>query len=416
MASFEATDTSDPNTVRKYEGSPLWKTWMKDYRLRQITSLGELDEFIEQNSSAKYNSWDVETRSLMPSIANVCGHCLSFDGREGVYIPTGHVNFPNQNLNPEEVWKRVIRLIETKRTVVYNAGFEGRLVRELGLPIVIDSETFIDCYLYRWLYNSSDKTMGLKDSAFRELGIEMLEISMVPGCLQTKAKSSVAFHMTDPRDATLYAAADPVFTLNLLAKYKPKVDSEQSFIIQLEHQIWNVLFEMMGNPVRIDRFKLLQAKEDLVHWAELVREKLYASAGGPFNIDSPAEVGKVLLKLGVPLERTGNTKAMNYQTGADALKEFADQYPIVDDILYYRSLVKELHTYVDVLLESTTTESTDVVFRFQSAGAPTGRFSSGGVDESDEDFVGMNVQAVPSASAYNKGFFHKISNLRKSEI
>jgi len=416
MSVFEPTDTFDPSTVRRYEGSPLWKPWMKQYRLHQIVSLEQLDQYLEQNAAAKYNSWDVETRSLMPSIANVCGHCLSFDGKEGVYIPTGHVNFPDQNLNPEEVWKRIIRLIETKRTVVYNAGFEGRLVRELGLPIVVDWEMFIDCYLYRWLYNSTDKGMGLKESTFKELGVEMLEITEVPGCLQTKARSSVAFHMTDPRDATLYAAADPVFTLGLLARYKPVVDSQQKFIVQLEHEIWNVLFEMMGNPVRIDRFKLLQAKEDLVHWISLVRERLYVSAGGEFKIDSPAEVGKVLIKLGVPLERTGNVKAVNYQTGADALAEFSEQFPIVDDILYYRSLVKELSTYVDVLLDSTSSESTDVVFRFQSAGAPTGRFSSGGVDDSDEDFVGMNVQSVPSASAYRKGNFHLVRNIGRDEI
>jgi DNA polymerase I-like protein with 3'-5' exonuclease and polymerase domains len=112
--------------------------------------------------------------------------------------------------------------------------------------------------------------------------------------------------------------------------------------------------------------------------------------------------------VGIPLNK--NEKTGKVKTGADEIEGLAKQYPIIENILLYRSLVKERSTYVDALLECTTEEKPFAVFKYRSVGAPTGRFASGGVEVGDPVYAPMNVQSIPSASAYQKAVTHLIKN------
>jgi hypothetical protein len=133
---------------------------------------------------------------------------------------------------------------------------------------------------------------------------------------------------------------------------------------------------MENNPITIDRGYLRQAKNELEHWITVVAKRIYRLAGREFNIGSPAEVGKMLKDMKVPIktnEKTGNAK-----TGADEIEELAKEHPICEGILLWRSLIKEKSTYVEALLDCTSEEKPNAVFKFRSVGAPTGRFASGG--------------------------------------
>jgi DNA polymerase I-like protein with 3'-5' exonuclease and polymerase domains len=129
-------------------------------------------------------------------------------------------------------------------------------------------------------------------------------------------------------------------------------------------------------------------------------------SGEVFNLDSPKEVARVLEKMGVSLPRTEKD---NPETSAKALTPLIKQYPIIDDILFYRSLVKERTTYVEPLLNCTSEKKSTVVFKFTAPGAPTGRFSSGGVDEGDPCYAPMNVQAIISSAGYRLARCRKVS-------
>jgi hypothetical protein len=109
------------------------------------------------------------------------------------------------------------------------------------------------------------------------------------------------------------------------------------------------------------------------------------------------------------LKRTENLKQENYETNAKALEPLSKEFPVIDDLLFYRSIVKERSTYVDPLLKCTSEDHPSVIFRFVSIGAPTGRFSSGGVDEGDSMYAPMNPQAITSASDYKKAKVRKVA-------
>lgn len=65
---------------------------------------------------------------------------------------------------------------------------------------------------------------------------------------------------------------------------------------------------------------------------------------------------------------------------------------------------------MDALLNHTSEEKPEAVFKFKSVGAPTGRLASGGVDEGDLVYAPMNVQAIPSSSKYRKANCHLVKN------
>jgi DNA polymerase-1 len=262
--------------------------------------------------------------------------------------------------------------------------------------------------VYRWLYDSDKKQFNLKDAAWEICGQEMNLIHDVPGIKKGKKSRDIDFSLSNPEEACLYAAADPVFSLAVLDICKPEVDREQGFVADMEHQLLGTLGRMTKNRITIDRAFLQQAQLDLERWIENTALSIYAKLGEEIDLGSNKEVSRVLKKMGVPLKRTQNEKQENYETNAKALQPLAREFPIVEDILFYRSIVKEMSTYVKPLLDATSEDSPSVIFRFVSIGAPTGRFSSGGVDEGDSMYAPMNPQAITSASDYKKAKVRKV--------
>lgn len=399
------TDTFEPATQEKYKDSPLWKPWMAQFRLFRITSLEELKEYLEKNSTAQCVAWDVETTSLNPTPDTICGHCLSFDGREAVYIPVRHKTNPEKNLDPQLVWDMIRPVMDRMVVLVWNLMFEGKLARRYQWERPTQLTHWHDTMVTRWLWDPVDKQIGLKDSCKRITQHEMLEIHEVPGVFWTekvktgKSTNTVKhldFSKSDPDDAVLYAAADPLFTHQLDAFLHPLVQKEQQFIQNLEHQLLDVLLDMEQNKVFIDRAFLMQAGRDLTLWASIIAQQIFEMVGREFDLGSPAKVGEVLAEKGVNL---GRTKTGKLCTAAKEIEKLAGEHPIIDLILYHRSLIKENSTYVSPLLAATSDEDPYTSFKFKSVGAPTGRFSSGGATE-EEDFAEMNAQSIPGADAY----------------
>ena len=404
-----AVDTFSSDTQQRFGKSHLWKPWMKERRLYQITSLSELKEFFQRGNSFRRISLDFETRDLSRTWQSVCGFCLSFTDKEGIYVPIKHVNYPSMNLDPDQTWEMILDEIRDRLVVVYNWEFEGTILRNKGVYRTINLNTLNDAMVYRWLYDSDKKQFNLKDAALELCQREMNLIHEVPGIRKGKRSREIDFSLSDPEEATLYAAADPIFSLSVLDICKPVVDKEQGFIANLEHALLGTISKMQDNRVTIDRAFLQQARLDLNRWIDSTARNLYDQLGEEIDLNSNREVTRVLKGMGVPLKRTKNEKQENYETNAKALEPLAKEYPIIEDLLFYRSIVKERSTYIDALLNCTSEENSSVIFRFVSIGAPTGRFSSGGVDEGDPRYAPMNVQAISSASGYKKAKVRKVA-------
>lgn len=103
--------------------------------------------------------------------------------------------------------------------------------------------------------------------------------------------------------------------------------------------------ELLG--VRVDADSLKEYGAQLVVRIEQLEQAIYEQAGEEFNINSPKQLGVVLFEnLKMP---NGKKTKTGYSTAADVLEKLAPDYPIVSDILEYRTLTKLKSTYADGL-------------------------------------------------------------------
>lgn len=126
-----------------------------------------------------------------------------------------------------------------------------------------------------------------------------------------------------------------------------KLNGQEKLFYEIEMPLAKVLasMEITGFLVDSDSIeeygRVLEKRID-----ELVRE-IYSLAGEEFNINSPKQLGAVLFeKLGIPAKK--KTKS-GYSTNAEVLEGLAQDYPIVDFVLQYRTLAKLKSTYCDGL-------------------------------------------------------------------
>ena len=137
-----------------------------------------------------------------------------------------------------------------------------------------------------------------------------------------------------------------------------------------------VLAAMECEGVRIDTAALRSISEKLTARLTELEKQAFEIAGGPFNLNSPAQVGEVLFgRLQIdPKARKNRTGS--WQTGEDVLEKYAATQPIVRLILEIRGLRKLLATYVNALPKLINPDTGRIHTTFNQTTTATGRISS----------------------------------------
>ena len=134
-----------------------------------------------------------------------------------------------------------------------------------------------------------------------------------------------------------------------------------------------VLADMEREGVRIDGEALHEYGENLTGRIASLEASIYEQAGEKFNINSPKQLGLILFeKLQMPHAKKTKT---GYSTAADVLEKLAPEYPIVSDILEYRTLSKLKSTYADGLANFIEADGR-IHTSFKQTVTATGRLSS----------------------------------------
>lgn len=164
----------------------------------------------------------------------------------------------------------------------------------------------------------------------------------------------------------LYASTEIVFD-------KLKELGMETLYRELEMPLSKVLFDMEKEGVLVDKEELIRYGESLVDRIDELQKAVYEAAGEEFNLNSPKQLGEILFgKLGLP----GSKKTKSgYSTAAEVLEKLSLEYPIVADILEYRTLAKLKSTYADGLLQCIA-EDGRIHTTFQQTVTATGRISS----------------------------------------
>lgn len=126
------------------------------------------------------------------------------------------------------------------------------------------------------------------------------------------------------------------------------IDSNnQADLLAMEISLAEVLASMEQVGFLVDTDGLSEYGEVIGTRVSEMTDRIYGECGFEFNLNSPKQLGEALFeKLGLPAKK--KTKS-GYSTSADVLESLAEEYPVVADILEYRTVQKLKSTYCDGL-------------------------------------------------------------------
>lgn len=152
-----------------------------------------------------------------------------------------------------------------------------------------------------------------------------------------------------------------------------ELNSQEYLLYNVEMPLAEVLASMEHLGFAVDRQGIADFTQKISLELKTIQQEIYDLAGEEFNINSPKQLGVILFeKLGLPAKK--KTKS-GYSTNADVLESLQDENPIVEKILWFRTLSKLYSTYCEGLLK-VIGEDGRIHSSFIQTETRTGRISS----------------------------------------
>src|SRR5215468_4384803 len=352
-----------------------------------IKTAAELRAAVASISSQPAIGLDTETTDLDPYTARL--RLIQLAGSDGVHI-IDLDHFQNGDLKQSEALEPLRQLLAAPRPIkiAHNAKFDAKFIKHnLG----VDLGGLFDTLLASQLVGAGDieERHGLEVVASRYLN-ETVD--------KSERLSNWEFELSAAQ--LEYAARDAAILLPLreklieLLKTNSLVKCAQ---LEFECVMPVVDLELAGFFMQKDRWleQLAAVEQKRIALAEGLQEVLAEESsqgslfGGPqrndINLDSQQQVTQALQRLGIPLpDSTRNWK----------LQPLAAKYPVIDQLLEYRTVQKALTSYGQNMIEMINPVTGRLHADFRQIGAPTGRFSC----------TNPNIQQVPHAVEYRRCF------------
>ena len=252
----------------------------------------------------------------------------------------------------------------------HNAKFDIHVLRNLGIEV---APPIADSMLAHYVVDPTQRH-GMDPLAREFLHYDPIPIEALIG---PKGKSQRTMDTVPVEQVAEYAAEDADVTLRLHRALEPAVRERGAWraYAEAENPLVPVLADMEDAGVRIDTDALARYSGVLGQELAGLVSRIHELAGGPFNIDSPQQLGRVLFeRLGLPA--AAKTSTGHWSTAEDVLQGLAGAHPIVPAILDCRAVSKLKSTYVDKLPACIDPRDGRVHTTFQQALTETGRLSS----------------------------------------
>ncbi len=316
---------------------------------------------------------DTETTSTDPTQAELVGISLATEMGTGYYIPTGHSQ--GEQLNVNEVLDALRPALTNSgiQKIGHNLKYDIIMLARYGLRVAPLS---FDTMIAEWLVNPASRNLGLKKLAFARLGEQMIEIEQLIG----KGKNQISMAEVVIEKAAPYAAADAEICLQLyplLEKDLARVGSRE-LLDEMEMPLIDVLAEMEMAGILLNMPFFSEFSDQLATRLDEIKKEVTELVGKDFNLNSTQQLSDVLFTtLGLqPPDRTRKTKSGHYSTSAAVLEGMRGDHPVVDLILEQRELSKLKSTYVDALPAAINPATGRVHTSFNQTGSVTGRLAS----------------------------------------
>jgi DNA polymerase-1 len=339
-----------------------------------ITTLPELERWVEVLQAADLFAFDTETTSLDYMAADLVGVSFSVTAGEAAYVPMAHayIGAPEQ-LSVDTVMGRLRALLEDpdKKKVGQNLKYDMSVLARHGITL---RGVAFDTMLESYVLNSVASRHNMDDLALKYLGKQTTHFEDVAG----KGAKQITFDQVPLDVAGQYAAEDADITLQLHQTLWPKLTvspSLQHVFESIELPLVTVLSRIERNGVLLDRELLQTQSAQIGERLSELQQEAFELAGETFNLGSPRQLQVILFeKLALPVKK--KTPKGQPSTAEDVLQELALDYPLPKVITEYRGLSKLKSTYTDQLPKQISAATGRVHTSYHQAVAATGRLSS----------------------------------------
>ena len=348
-----------------------FKSTSKNYRA--ITTIKQLNDFIDQLANAETIAIDTETDSLDALNAKLIGISISILAGDAVYIPIGHsLSAVPEQLPMATVLTALQPFLEsTKPTIIgQNIKYDQHVLANYNIHLKgISGDSMLASYIVE-----SHLGHGLDELALRHLNWSTIHYEDLCG----KGAKQISFADVTLEDAVNYAAEDADVALRLENILRQQMNSAQLALYEdVEIPVEQILFEMERTGVLIDRQQLAQQSHELGTELLALEKQAYQLAGQPFNLNSPKQLQSILFdKMGIPTTGLKKTASGGISTNEVVLEKLAVDYPLPKLILQTRTLSKLKSTYTDKLPHLIDPQSGRVHTTYAQAVAITGRLAS----------------------------------------
>lgn len=229
---------------------------------------------------------------------------------------------------------------------------------------------FFDILIGAYLCNPLKSDYGVVDIANEYLGLMISDKSRLLDKLSLRKALEIKTESFKE-----YAGFLSYVSFMAYPKIKDRLENEGMLPLfeNIEMPLSFVLYSMEKEGVNVEKDALKAYGDALAIKIEKLETNIYEQAGEKFNLNSPKQLGEILFgKLQIP---GGKKTKTGYSTAAEVLEKLAPEYPMIADILEYRTLAKLKSTYADGL-GTCIREDGKIHTTFNQTITATGRISS----------------------------------------
>jgi len=349
--------------------------------------------FIKKLQATKQFTFDLETTSIDPLLAEIIGFSFSWEKGTAYYVPISlEIQNNKGDLFSEPIRTEGLKLDEVLfdlKPILSDSSYKkcGQNIKYDLLALsnydVSVSGISFDTMVASYVINPS-----LRQHNLDALSLEFLNFKKIPTSeLIGKGKSQITMAEVPMKDVAKYACEDADVTQRLKSIFEPKLTelSLDKLFREVELPLIDVLTEMEKNGVSLDHDFLRKMSLKLDKDLNILINDIYSIAGEEFNINSTKQLSNILFnKLGLPIIKRTKT---GISTDVTVLEELAKGHELPKMLLDYRQLSKLKSTYVDALPKLINPRTKRVHSSYNQTVAATGRLSS-----SDPNFQNIPIR------------------------
>lgn len=337
-----------------------------------IRTLDQLETLVRRIKKERYFAFDLETTGVAFFKSEIVGLSIAFmEG--GYYIPFLYPDTESSNIEItfSEFKKHFSGIFANGKIKKsgHNLKFDILHLKQAGIEVQGLAD---DSMVISYLLFPNRRSHRLKDLSKEFLDYQQTEYEDLAG----RGKDQVTLDKVSVDRVGRYCIDDSFLSLKLVELLRKNIaERDQDELYRnVEMPLVEVLAAMEFGGVEIDGPYLEKAAKDLETRISQIAQEIYRMAGFTFNINSSQQLGELLFeKMNLPVKKR-TRKTRSYSTDFEVLSEL-QSYPIVQEVISYRTFKKLHSTYLIGLLDHKDDDNR-VHTSYNQAVTATGRLSS----------------------------------------